>query len=244
MKLLTTIFLLCSFSVSFAQNSNQFDAHGKRHGKWMKKYEGTNQVRYQGTFDHGQEIGTFTFYKQNKNPNAQSYLFASKTYTPENDTVKIKYYTKKGSVMSTGSMLGKKRVGKWKYYHSKNHKVMQEEVYVNGELNGLLIVYFKNGNIAKKSIYKDGKQNGITKIFDKNGKLQKLFTYKNGELHGMVKYFDDKGQLTAKGLYEHNRKDGIWKNYKNGEVVKTTKYPIQHRNEKSHSTRVTTKNNK
>ena len=46
-----------------AQSINQFDANGERHGLWKKNFEGTDQPRYEGTFDHGKEVGIFKFYK-------------------------------------------------------------------------------------------------------------------------------------------------------------------------------------
>ena len=49
---LLVLALLVGFS-SFAQTLNQFDADGKRHGKWKKNFDGTDVIRYEGTFEHG-----------------------------------------------------------------------------------------------------------------------------------------------------------------------------------------------
>ncbi|GAA4239505.1 hypothetical protein GCM10022291_34080 [Postechiella marina] len=46
------LFLVSICSVS-AQNINQFDAQGKRHGVWKKNFENTKVLRYEGTFNHG-----------------------------------------------------------------------------------------------------------------------------------------------------------------------------------------------
>ena len=56
-----SFFFILTSSLLFAQqeNSNQVDANGKRHGKWTKYFEGTEQIRYTGEFNHGQEVGTF-----------------------------------------------------------------------------------------------------------------------------------------------------------------------------------------
>ena len=62
--LLITLLFTCFLS---AQEINQFDENGERHGKWQKKFEGTNEYRYHGQFEHGKEIGMFKYYKlQNK----------------------------------------------------------------------------------------------------------------------------------------------------------------------------------
>lgn len=60
------LFLLMSCGFIFAQNINQFDANGERHGIWKKNFEDTNIIRYEGQFFHGKEIGLFKFYKHYK----------------------------------------------------------------------------------------------------------------------------------------------------------------------------------
>ena len=51
-----------SLTTLVAQGVNQVDANGERDGLWQKFYEGTSQLRYEGTFQHGKEVGTFKFY--------------------------------------------------------------------------------------------------------------------------------------------------------------------------------------
>ena len=48
------LFFVCV--MGWSQDINQFDAEGKRHGVWKKNFEGTDQLRYEGEFDHGKEI--------------------------------------------------------------------------------------------------------------------------------------------------------------------------------------------
>ena len=55
--LLTFATVLCGAQTSI----NQLDTNGKRHGKWQKNFEGTKSLRYQGQFEHGKEVGTFTY---------------------------------------------------------------------------------------------------------------------------------------------------------------------------------------
>ncbi|HET8808962.1 MAG TPA: toxin-antitoxin system YwqK family antitoxin [Flavobacteriaceae bacterium] len=228
MNYFLTTFLFLVFAIGHAQEINQFDANGKRHGKWMKTYEGTDQIRYRGTFEHGQEIGTFEFFKlleEEPKSGVEIHPFATKTYTEGSDLVEIKYFTEKGNLLSTGKMKEKERVGKWIYYHPDTDKVMRTEIYQNGTLNGEQITYFPNGKPTKIANYKNGKLHGITKIFADEGSLLKYFTYENGELNGVTKYFDADGNITATGTYKDNRKDGIWKTYKNGKLVKTEEFP-------------------
>src|SRR5699024_12476491 len=87
------IFLFFWVSSGFSQDQpvNQYDENGKRHGVWKKYYENSDQLRYEGTFDHGQEIVTFKFYtpKSGKNP------VSTETYNPINDTIIVRFYEKK-----------------------------------------------------------------------------------------------------------------------------------------------------
>jgi len=58
MKRFYIIVLLLSALTSsslLAQGINQKDAQGLRHGTWSKTYEGTKQLRYTGTFNHGKD---------------------------------------------------------------------------------------------------------------------------------------------------------------------------------------------
>lgn len=228
MKYFPTILFLWVFAFAQAQEINQFDSNGKRHGKWMKLYEGTNEIRYRGTFEHGKEIGKFEFYKfpEERKPNTKSYLFATKTYTPDSDLVEVTYFTQKGDLLSQGQMKGKTRVGKWIYFQPGTDKILTTEFYVNGKLNGPQTTYHANGKVMKKSFFKNGKLEGKEFIYTDNGVLVKQFTYENGELNGIVNYYDAEGNLTTTGFYKNNRKDGEWKIYENGKVVKTEIFPV------------------
>ena len=72
-----------------SQAINQKDASGKRHGVWKKNFEGTEVIRYQGEFNHGQEIGTFKFYK---NINGKPVLTATRSYLPNSDLAEVTFF--------------------------------------------------------------------------------------------------------------------------------------------------------
>ena len=61
MRAIILLLFFISGSV-LGQEINQFDAQGKRHGKWKKFFKGTKKVRYSGQFEHGKEVGVFKFY--------------------------------------------------------------------------------------------------------------------------------------------------------------------------------------
>lgn len=210
------ISIISIFSLS-AQNINQFDANGKRHGVWKKNFEGTNVLRYEGQFNHGKEIGTFNFYK---NIRKKAVLTARKIFNEANNTAVVTFFTSKGKIISEGKMNGKIYVGTWKYYHSNSDKLMTLEHYnENGHLEGERLVYYDNGQIAEKRHYVNGKLEGEAFWYSVKNVVLKHFIYENDELHGISKYYSPNGDLLAEGRYKHDKKYGIWKYYKKGELV-------------------------
>lgn len=204
--------------ITSAQNVNQFDANGKRHGIWKKTYEGSNVLRYEGTFYHGKEIGDFKFYENNNN---KAVLAATKSFNKENSEAYVKFYNASGKLISEGKMDGKKYIDKWKYYQNGTDKLLSVEHYnKNGELHGERKVFYKNGELAEEEHYVNGQLDGISKWYAENGVVLKAFTYKNDELHGISKYYNFKGDLLIEGKYKNGKKDGIWKYYEEGKLVK------------------------
>ena len=105
--------ILCSHSAFSQSEINQMDAQGKRHGIWKKMYEGTNQLRYEGTFEHGREVGEFKFYCED----CKGQPTVIKSFKGKNGLAHVKYFTIKGKLVSEGEMQGKDRIGEWVYYH-------------------------------------------------------------------------------------------------------------------------------
>lgn len=229
LKILILILSLSFTQTNFAQTEiNQFDENGKRHGVWQKKFEGTDQIRYRGRFEHGKEVGLFEFYKEDSGDQPA----ATKLFSDSTKVVMNKFFTKKGELISMGPTFNKKREGKWVYFHNGSDQIMMIENYVDGKLHGEKIIYYDKGGIAEKSSFKNGKLHGFNTFYTQQGHLLKEFTYVNGELHGPVKYYDGEGNLYLEGTYKNNLKDGIWKHYNNGKVTKTEKYPEAFRNNK------------
>ncbi|TDU34366.1 antitoxin component YwqK of YwqJK toxin-antitoxin module [Gelidibacter sediminis] len=213
-----TVFLTLFLTTSYAQDSiNQRDANGKRHGVWKKNFEGLNEPRYEGTFEHGKEVGLFKFYKLDQK---KSVLSATREFSPNSDDISVKFFSSKGKLISEGQMKDTLFVGKWVYYHNKTKAVMTVEHYnSNGKLEGERMVYYPNGQMAEHAHYKGGKLEGISKIFSEKGVMIKEFTYKDDKLNGMSKYYNGDGEILAEGAYRNDKKHGIWKFYENGTLT-------------------------
>lgn len=225
MRFIHAILILFTICTVTAQNINQFDAQGKRHGIWKKTFEGTEILRYQGEFNHGKEVGAFKFYK---NINNKAVLMASKIFSDTSNIASVTFYTSKGKVISEGQMDGKLYVGTWTYYQKNTQDVLILEHYNHyGLLEGERFVYYKNGQVAEKQNYKHGKLDGDSVWYSENAVVLKQFVYVNGELHGLSKYYSPKGELITQGHYKNGKKDGIWKFYENGKLVQEKDYAFK-----------------
>ncbi len=221
-KLKATFLFFCiafiSYQFSFAQAEiNQFDSNGKRHGVWRKYYT-NKRIRYQGKFNHGKEIGTFKYYSAA----SSDYPVVIKEYSQDNDIADVSFYSEEGILQSKGKMQGKKRIGKWLYFHEDGKTVMSEENYVDGKLNGEYKTFYKSGKPTEIAYYKNGLLDSVYKKYSIKGYLYQHFNYKNGKLNGKAVYYNRKtGKLTTKGVFWEDIRVGTWENYVDGELVST-----------------------
>lgn len=204
-----------------SQSFNLKDAQGNRNGQWRKFHDGTEQLRYEGTFDHGQEVGVFKFY----NADSGKQPSATKTYTAGSDRIDVCYFRKNGKKLSEGQVLARKKEGEWRYFHPDGSTVMTVEFYKSDVLEGARIVYFANGQIAQKQMFVLGKEEGIDEHFSEKGVPLKMYTFKQGRLEGNSKIWDTDGNLLIEGQYKDNKKHGTWKYFVNGKLDKELKYP-------------------
>lgn len=205
-----------------AQEYNQYDAAGRRHGQWQKVFKGTNILRYQGTFDHGKEVGLFKFFKPVK---GKAVLTATREFNTTTASAKVTFYDPYGMVVSEGEMNGKTYIGAWKYYQRNSQQLLIAEHYnTTGVLHGERIVYYKNGQIAEQNYYKDGVLDGEALWYAKNGALIKKYMYVMGKLHGKAQFYDSSGHLKTEGAYKADKKHGTWTYYDQGKIVETKKF--------------------
>ncbi len=213
--------LLFGITSICAQEINQFDANGKRHGVWKKKFPGTDQLRYEGQFEHGKEIGVFNFYCKDckKQPTC------TRTYKGKGGVAKVQYFTASGKLVSEGDMIEKSREGEWVYYHKKGNSVMTREFYKAGQLNGKKTTYYPNGQITEELNFVQGTKEGENLYYSPEGVLLKKLKYRNDKLQGPAEYYDAHGNVTIKGNYREGKKHGLWQYFKNGKVELEETYP-------------------
>ncbi len=196
-----------------AQKVNALDVNGKRDGNW-KKYYNNGRLRYTGNFKNGKEVGIFMYFKMTNSKHPTSL----KIFSKDSDVAKIEYYTPKGDIRSRGSVKGKDRIGRWTYFFS-NGKLLSEEFYTEGKLDGMLKNYYPNGKITEETGYKNGLKNGISKKYSDEGILIEEVTFVNGKYDGLAKFFDLKGNLKETGNYQKGKRVGSWEFFVDGESI-------------------------
>lgn len=196
----------------FSQKINQLDDNGLKIGIWKKYYE-NGKLRYSGEFKDGKEVGVFMFYKNS----SSNFPDIVKEYSTVSDTATVKFFNHLGDLKTHGKMIGKKRVGAWKYFYT-NGDVFSEEYYMDGKLDGEVKNYYSNGKVTEISQYKNGLKNGLSKIFTDKGILIEEVYYVDGKLNGEAKYYTLKGVIQEKGIYKDNARFGKWEFYVDGVV--------------------------
>lgn len=93
---ITCMFFLFTALLVAQESFNQMDESGQRHGPWKKYYTGTKQLRYQGTFDHGKEVGEFRFYCQDCGDQPS----VIKQFDKNSPEAVVSYFTPKGLLVS------------------------------------------------------------------------------------------------------------------------------------------------
>jgi len=207
-------FLLLSTTLIFAQESNKFDEKGKKNGLWKGIHEESQRPRYEGTFLHGKEVGTFKFFDDTK----AGTVIATREFNLNDNSCYTIFYNQKKNKVSEGKVVNKQFEGEWKYYHEDLPIIMTLEFYNNGKLNGTRKVFFKSGELAEETDYKNGIKNGASKIYLENGVVIEDTNYKNGEYEGKAIFRTSDNQISGEGIFKNGKKVGIWKILEKGNL--------------------------
>lgn len=199
----------------FSQETNKLDAKGLKDGLWKGIYETTKRPRYEGTFSHGKETGTFKFFDDTQ----AGTVIATRAFNPKDNSCYTIFYNQKSNKVSEGKVVNKIYEGEWKYYHEDLPSIMAREFYKNGKLNGKRTVYFKNNTIAEEVNYSNGLREGTYKNYTEKGVLLEESNYIKDEFHGAAIFRDPENNIVAEGKFKNGKKAGIWKFYEMGKLV-------------------------
>ncbi len=205
------------FSVLHAQTeNNKLDSKGLKHGIWKGVYEESKRPRYQGTFEHGKEVGVFQFFDHTQKGD----VIATREFNPKDNSAYTIFYDQNKNKVSEGKVVNKLFEGEWKYYHYASPAMMTTENYKNGKLEGVRTVYFLNGKVAEQINYVDNLKQGTYKKYTENGIILEESNFKNNEYDGLAIFRNDSGIVVSKGMFAKGLKTGTWDVLENGKLVK------------------------
>ena len=215
-SVLSIIVLFVMNAAAIAQTEfNKLDEKGNKNGLWKGFYPESKRLRYDGTFDHGKEIGVFRYYDDTQ---AQS-IIATREFNKKDNSAYTMFYNQSNNLVSEGKVINKLYEGVWKYYHENSKAIMTLENYVNGKLAGVRSVFYPNGKLAESTNYSKGIKVGAYKKYTVEGIVLEESNYKSGQFDGKAIYRDPKGNIVAQGIYVNGKKKGIWQFYQNGKLV-------------------------
>lgn len=196
---------------------NKLDEKGKKHGPWKGVYTDTKNPKYEGTFEHGKEVGIFTFFDNTKTKR----VIATREFNPVDNSAYTIVYDQLKNKVSEGKVVNKLSEGKWIYYHKASKVVMATENYSKGKLEGMRNVFYPNGKIAEEILYKNDQKNGPYKRYTESGIIIEETNYKNNEYDGLAIFRNpDDGTIVSQGKFVNGKKAGIWKFFEKGKLVK------------------------
>lgn len=220
MKSIFFLFLFFSTFIVNAQDKiNQLDDKGNRHGLWKGTYKESNRLRYEGTFNHGKETGTFKYFDDTK----AATVIATRDFSKGDGSCYAIFYDQKGNKVSEGTLANKLPEGEWKYYHFESKQLMSQEFYKIGKLEGVRKVFYKDGTIAEETNYINGIKEGISKTYSEKGQLLESHIYKKGQYDGPASYYDGLGNKMYEGSYVNGKRVGTWKFFEKNKVIKEVK---------------------
>lgn len=207
---------LKAFCLQAQSNSNAVDANGKKHGVYKGFYKESKRPRYEGTFEHGKEIGIFNFYDDTK---AKS-VIATREFNAKDNSAYTTFFDQANNKVSEGKVVNKLFEGPWKYYHQASKTVMTIENWKNGKLEGLRSVFYPSGKIAEETNYKNSLKDGAYKKYSENGMVLEESIFKDNEYNGLAIFRDPEGNVVSKGQFVNGKKAGIWQFFEKGKQTK------------------------
>ncbi|MGA9639502.1 toxin-antitoxin system YwqK family antitoxin, partial [Flavobacterium sp.] len=210
------LFATSIFGLQAQSNINKLDGNGKKDGLWKGVYEESKRPKYEGTFTHGKEVGTFKFFDDTK----LGSVIATREFSLTDGSAYTIFYDQQKNKVSEGKVTNKIFEGEWKYYHHSSNIPMTIEHYKNGKLDGLRSVFYTNGKIAEETNYKNDLKDGYYKKYSDNGVVLEETLYKASEYNGIAIFRKGDGTIASQGKFMNGKKVGVWQFFEKGKLVK------------------------
>ena len=213
--LVVLLLLFCQNSVAQTE-FNKVDEKGRKHGLWKGVFEESKRPRYEGMFDHGKEIGIFSFYDDTK---AKS-VIATREFNPKDNSAYTIFYDQNKNKVSEGKVVNKQFDGLWKYFHQASQSIMTTENYSKGKFEGVRTVYYMSGKIAEEMSYKNNLKNGLYKKYTEKQVVLEESIFKNDKYNGLAIFRDSNGNIASTGQFVNGKKSGMWQFFDKGKLIK------------------------
>lgn len=202
----TTLFLILVFPfISNAQDTlrNYTDINGMKQGYWLKKDEKGSKV-YEGYFKNNVPVGKFIRYHENGRVKAEMFYDSL-----DQRIVRALLYDDTGELAGKGMYFNKMKDKTW-YYYGVGEKLLVEEQYDKGKLNGTSKKYYPSGSVVEVKNFKNGQLHGEWNWYYEDGKPRMKANNLNDKRSGdFIIYYPD-GKIKIKGAYKDDRKEGHW----------------------------------
>jgi len=214
-RIFLTLLVLLGGMQAWAQNQT---LDGKKHGPWKVRYEGSTVLRYEGTFDRGIPVGTFTHYHPNGTKRAVM-VFRGHTqvcyvqeYAENNVRIAEGKYSAPGVKDST-----------WRVY-DLNGKLLNIETYAGGALDGVYQTFYPNGKVVETGTMRADAKTGTWIRFTETGDKLRSAEYQDDLPHGLWVEYDETGRIALRGEYQLGLREGKWLQFSEGKASKGTWY--------------------
>ncbi|MBN2730356.1 MAG: hypothetical protein JXR53_14115 [Bacteroidales bacterium] len=204
----------------FAQDSvlNYTDINGMKQGLWIKKDDEGNKI-YEGNFKNNVPYGEFFRYHKN------GAVLAKMNHDKDDQKkVYVEIYDDTGELGAKGFFYNKQRDSVWTFY-GVNEKLIKEEHYVKGKLNGVSKIFYPSGQLMEEKGWKMGKMHGVWKWYYEEGTPRLEAFHDEDKRVGDFVIYHINGQKYINGSYKADRKHGVWTFYsQKGEKEKHIKF--------------------
>lgn len=178
-----------------------FDDEGRRHGANAHYYE--NKLHYINTYKKGVLVQSVFFDPDGKEIG---------NFGKADGNFAVKNYYATGQLHSEGVYRQGKSHGAWKYYN-RYGKLINENNYVNGHLQGAGVDYFASGEKKYVASYKDDQLHGYFQEFYRNGQVKQEGWFQGGEREQQwLTYYSD-GTLESDSYYLRGLFRGYFNSY-------------------------------
>jgi len=111
------------------------------------------------------------------------------------------------------------------HYVKANELVITKGAFEGQLLHGMTSFYDSKGILISKGQFKNGLKHSKWMYWNEKGELIEIVNWKKGVKNGYYKGFKTK-EMFVEGRWHNNLKDGVWKTFENGELIKVEYFEV------------------